>query len=136
MLHLFDLTITVHRSSDFRRLGLIATAFSCFVLCYSDAPIILVALLVSALLCSLWSMMKTSRPHPLLSTIGYHRGQWVLGYSDGSRGVYKSIRVCVNTGFFGVFRFEGERYSRVIVLFYDQLSREERRQIIILHEIV
>lgn len=129
MLLLYDLTIDLNSSTDYRRLSILLSLLTLISLYVATLPASLWLILSFGVLIALWPILKMSKPHPKLQQVALHEKQWILRFCDGSSVRYERLKICVDTGFFLGLHFSGINKPRLIAVFYDQISLDELRQL-------
>jgi hypothetical protein len=128
LLPVFDLSITPRRSTDYCRLVWVVTLWAGIWVYYSSIPGWLGLLLDVCMAWSLWKVHNNPRPYPTLPTLMFQKEEWLIKERDLT-STYKKIRICADTGFFLLLHFSESTQAkpRWLVVFYDQLTEQERR---------
>lgn len=133
---LFDLTINLNPSADYRRLSVILTLCGVFGLVYADPPKTILVLLICGMIKSLYQVFKDPSPHPNVCTLKFQQQKWIIQRRDGRESEYEKVHICVDTGLFVLLHFSGANRPCFVVIFYDQMSHTALRTLHILHTIL
>lgn len=119
------LFIPILPSPDYRRLVWVLTLLTGACVIYVSFPLWLKLGLGLSLL---WPISQTTRPHPELESLEFCRAKWMLK-RHGNLEEYQNLHIAADTGFFLLCRFSDVKFKkkRWIVIFYDQLSQDQRR---------
>lgn len=135
MLPLSDLTIVFKKSNDFLRCSLLIHALALFVLYYSGLP---VYWFIGALVFFYWplkAIMINRRPHPQIHGLSYHRQHWLLHTTSGETLNYQSMQIKLDTGFFLLISLCGLKRTKSMIIFHDQLTRDECRMLHVIERV-
>lgn len=131
-----DLKITLLPSRDYRYLTWILTGWAMAGMYYAHLPSILAFGLGLAMIWGLWQVTQCAMPQLGLQSIAFQRDKWILGFQDKTEE-YDHIRIGADSGFFLLAKFSHSQHahSRWLVIFFDQLSIWERRNLNILERL-
>ena len=133
MSHVSELNIALLPSRDYRCLAWILTSWAVAGLYYAHLPWSLAFGLSTGMGWGLWRITFSPMPHFGLETIAFQRDKWILGFQDKIES-YDKIQIIADSGFFLLIHFSNaqSRTSRSLVIFCDQLSKFELRNLNIL----
>lgn len=124
---LSDLFIPILPSPDYRRLVWVLTGVSGACLIYAQLPL---WLSIGLGLSLIWPLSSCACPHVDLQSLAFYQNKWVLNCQD-KQEEYKQLQIAVDTGFFLLCRFSDVelKKKRWLVIFYDQLTKDQRRSL-------
>ena len=131
---LSDLIITIHPSPKYRRLAWTLTAGALVSLYVASLPFFLALLLTMVMAWAVWQVTRCPMPHPDLQSIAFQQKKWAIDMG-GKRWVYEQMHICLDASLFLLLHFSSAKpsTSRLLILFYDQLSHEELRRLNIIY---
>ena len=80
-------------------------------------------------------ILKNKKPYPNLDSILYCQKKWLCRQVDGNAVQYDRLQIRVDAGFFMLICLSNENNRKNLVIFYDQITNDERRRIFILSRI-
>ena len=134
---LYELKIGILSSSKYRHVVWLLTGCACISMYVAELPCFIRLVLLIGMLWTLYQLAVCPRPHPRLQAITYQHKKWALEFIDRHL-VYDNLSIALDTGLFLLLYFyQSQSTSKQwIVMFYDQLSPSELRQLNIIHTIV
>ncbi len=134
MSHIFDLSIPIKFSPDYRRLVWVLTVCAGCSMYYARPMWIIGVILSVSMVWTLTQVIQCPRPHPKLQTLAFQQGKWALSFQN-KRWVYDQMTIGADTGFFLLLHFSGAPASRWMVIFYDQMSTLDLRKLNMIHKV-
>lgn len=130
---LSDLFIPILPSPDYRRLVWVLTAISAASLVYAELPL---WLSIGLGLSLIWPLSSSTYPHADLQSLAFYQDKWVLNCQD-KQEEYKQLQIAVDTGLFLLCCFSDIKLKkkRWLVIFYDQLTKDQRRSLHIIETV-
>lgn len=128
-------TITLGKSLNFARLGLMIHLAALVMLLFSGLPLVIKIALVITMLAMACSILL--HPYPALgfSSLRFYQARWHLQHKQGHTERYERHRVMLEAGLFFLLELSNPDKRRVIVIFFDQLPHEQYRMLRVLQRI-
>lgn len=135
MLSLSDCTIRFAKSSSYFRLLLVLYTISSVLLYNSICPHWLQIGIVFYFLVHLAQIRTNPSPHPHYLGLHYRQDHWILEDKQGRELPFEKIKVLLNAGLFYLLELKMEKKRKVLVIFSDQLSKQEFRILRVIEKI-
>lgn len=126
MLNLSNCTIRLNKSADYLRLAFLIHLSVLIVLCCSAWPFLLKLTGFILLLFQFLRIKATGMPSSCFLLV-YSNSNWQLHDVYGRQNTYTKMRVVVSTGLFFLVEFANEKQRKIIVIFSDQISKNDFR---------
>ena len=136
MLPLSSFTITLGKSYHYLRMTSLLHVFAVFVLFNSSLPMWLLISMLLIVLLSIIHIARSRRPEPAYYQLSYHKKYWLLHGIDGQRIPYEQVHISFDAGLFVLLTLTGEKTSKKLVVFTDQLSTFQYRALHIIGKII
>ncbi|MFT4057942.1 MAG: hypothetical protein QM652_00175 [Legionella sp.] len=127
MLHLSEITIKPGDSRLYWRLVLVLYLLTIFLVIFSSLFWIIKLVLVGIIAVLLRVDWTDRRPNNGIKEIQFINGKWLLYLNNGKKLLYKEVQVLIHNPLFQLIQFSHEQHKRLIVLFHDQIPKEQWR---------
>lgn len=131
-----NLLINLNKSRDYLLLGLFLNLLIIFLILQQNYSLIYTAIFCSMLIFPMINIYKTKKPHPNYLQLNFYQKKWFLHLANGEKIEYEKIKIRFDAGFFMLISLRGKNYHKNLVIFYDQITNDERRRIFLLEKIV
>lgn len=135
MLHLSRLSIEFKKSNLYLRLALLIHSFALLVV-YLSGCWLWIKLLFALILVRQWLAIKRwPCPTAEYSQLDFSMNTWSLTDRTGNRFHYDKHRVILNAGLFFLLELREEQQRKLLVIFFDQLEKEDFRRLKLIEKI-
>jgi len=135
LLTLFNFNIAFNPSKDFSRCVLLAHITSGVLLLLSSLHPLLITVSLVLLVVSQQSNHHVAGPHPQYKILSCNKQFWVLEYQDSRQIKYNSVHINFDGGFFLLLLLTEKNAKKRILLFNDQITSDQHRQLKVLSRI-
>jgi hypothetical protein len=135
LLLLSNLTINFNKSLDYFRLGSFVNLFVLILIYDSGYPVVYLPLAAILLAAPWYKIYQTQMPHPSYPKLSYHKKLWILHTQSEREFKFEKIKIRLDTGFFMLISLYGISRRKNIVVFYDQITSDERRRLHMIEKI-
>lgn len=135
MLPLSDVIITLKSSNDFLKCIVILHLAAGILLLQSSLPLLWICLLFIPLLLSMFYSKKNNQSPSGYRQLSYQQTYWLLEHHDGHQLRINRVHINFDGGFFLLLLLTNENTKKRIVLFNDQLTNKQHRELRILSRI-
>ena len=127
MLNTLSCKISLDSSPYYARVALLIF-FSALVLLFNSSFIWpLKAFLAALLLLQLIPIITKPIPHPKYKMISQDKSGWLLHGINGQEMIFDKVRIIIDTGLFFLLELSTEEKSQLLVVFSDQLTKDNYR---------
>lgn len=116
-------------SKDYLRAAILLHVIAFVILVRSDLPIIVIVPLASLLIPCLINIIYHKVPLPTYCKLTYQSGHWWLQDKQGHEKKYIKANITFHGGFYILLRLKGESIKKELIIFKDQLTNEQYRQL-------
>ena len=127
MLNLSRCTIVFTRSENYLRLSLIIYFFALVMVCTSAFWLFFKLLFSLILLGQLLSIWHQPFPTSTYTHLDYFMNEWSLTHKNGQQFFYDRHRIMLDAGFFFLLELTEENHKKILVVFFDQLKKDDYR---------
>lgn len=135
MLALFDFTIVFNPSRDFSRCITFAHLSAGALLLQSCVQPLFLVIGILLLLISHQHTRQLRSPYPNYNKLVRCAQFWLLECDQGHSERYDAMHICFDGGFFLLLRLTNETHKKNLVLFNDQITQDQHRQLKVLSRI-
>jgi hypothetical protein len=126
---LFDFKIIFKPSTDYVRLSVCLHVYVFIVACLLALKFITLVFIVLFLCCSMTYIIYNPVPQSAYLTLSYQVKKWILLDKNNQESVFDNLTICVDGGFFMLLKLTNANQYKLIVIFYDQLSKLQSRNL-------
>lgn len=135
MLAQFDVKIVFNPSRDFSRCVMFSHIAAGALLLQSHPPLPLIGVGLLLLMASFFYSHHLPSPHPQYKSLDRQATGWTLEDQQGQKERYESVHIALDGGFFLLLRLTHSNVTKTLILFYDQITLDQRRRLAILSRI-
>ena len=136
MLPLYNFNIVFNQSQDYSRCVIVAHIAAIALLLQSCFSPIFMTLCFIGLLISLKKAYRVSSTQTEYRSLTYSQSFWILEDHDKRSTQYESARIAFDGGFFLLLQLNNKLSKKSIVIFNDQISKNQRRCLSVLTRIL
>lgn len=129
LLHSSELIVKLHSSKSYIRLVSILYGLSLAFAIHSSLYFSVKCGVVLLVLLQFSYDYRHKKPHSNLSTIKYNQSQWVLVMNNGSVERYEALHILIHNPLFQLTKYATSKKNRFLILFNDQVTKDELRLI-------
>lgn len=127
MLPSLELTVNPQASKTYSRLLVITHLLALLLIGLSSLYFGVKGLLIVWLGWQFIFYRSYQKPHPELDELRYGQGQWKLILCDGTEQAYDTVEIRIHNMLFQLLRLSSPNKNKILILFNDQLSKEQLR---------
>ena len=127
MLPISDFTIKLNSSNDYFKLAILLHLFALIVLFNSSLSTLLLIAGILVLILSIINIFIGKTPLPKYHKLTYQAGYWLIYKKNSLPLKYESAIIGFNGGIFIILNLTGISKPKKIVIFIDQLTKEQLR---------
>jgi len=129
LLPISDFTIKLNSSKDYFKLAILLHLFALIVLFNSSFPLLLLIAGIVTLIFSITNIYICKTPLPKYIKLTYQERHWLIYKKNCEPIKYESATISFNGGIFIILNLTGISKSKKIVIFIDQLTKEQLRKL-------
>ncbi|MGQ3887795.1 hypothetical protein ACQUW5_02030 [Legionella sp. CNM-1927-20] len=127
MSNLSRCAIELSRSSTYLRITFLIYIFAAYILVNSQVWRPIQTGLLVGLIFNYISIYVNPFPYKHFKKLIFLKDEWILTNGFDMELRYQKMRIILDCGFFFLLELSGERECKVVVIFADQLSRDQHR---------
>lgn len=127
MLPSLELIVNPKISKVYKRLLTIVYLLSILFIINSSFYLVIKFLLLSFLLLQFNVSYKEGKPHPELYEMKHSGKEWSLITQNGEESLYDTVTILIHNPLFQLIRLSQLNKNKLIILFNDQLSKQQLR---------
>jgi hypothetical protein len=130
-----NLVITFGKSTDYVIFAFLLHVFAALVLIQSSWSLAVIGLLLLVLVASLCPILRSQKPMPNITGLSRHADKWLLYDKHGQTTSYDHLQIRFDTDLFVLLSLSRLQEKINLVVFCDQLTKDERRMVTIIEKL-
>lgn len=127
MLNLSNCTIKLGKSANYLRIALLLYVCALLLVLSSNWALLLKLIIGILLLSQLIQIIRYPVPHSHYLMLIYNGKDWLLHDRKERQTSYRKLRIVIDTGLFFLLELQNENQRKMIVIFSDQVTKNDYR---------